>query len=201
MLYHTAIIILHRPPRSVLKDPEVAVSQDVQTCYESLEAIIKLLRTYSRYYEYYDLPFTFVHTLATAASVLLMKRYIEDLSWDNVAVSKPLGHVLEAIDAVSQTWPCARQVRSVVNSAMEGPPQDKVGYTPSETFDSTWMILTSKYIRMIIISWTIHCNGSRGLILELAVWSAGSKSNSVLEREVVTANVTTFVKSSYLGLS
>jgi hypothetical protein len=135
MLYHTAIIILHRPPRSVLKDPEVAVSQDIQTCYESLEAIIKLLRTYSRYYEYHDLPFTFVHTLATAASVLLMKRYIEDLSWDNVAVSKPLGHVLEAIDAVSQTWPCARQVRSVVNSAMEASPQDKVCYTPPETFD------------------------------------------------------------------
>jgi hypothetical protein len=135
MLYHTAIIILHRPPRSVLKDPEVAVSQDVQTCYESLETIIKLLRTYSRYYQYHDLPFTFVHTLATAASVLLMKRYIEDLSWDNVAVSKPLGNVLEAIDAVSQTWPCARQVRSVVNSAMEESPPDKIGYTPPETFD------------------------------------------------------------------
>jgi hypothetical protein len=135
MLYHTAIIILRRPPRSVLKDPEVAVSQDVQTCYESLEAIIKLLRKYSRYYEYHDLPFTFVHTLATAASVLLMKRYIEDLSWDNVAVSKPLGQVLEAIDAVSQTWPCARQVRSAVNSAMEASPQGKVGYTLPENFD------------------------------------------------------------------
>lgn len=135
MLYHNAIIILHLPPRSVLKDPEVAVSQEVQTCYESLEAIIKLLRTYSRYYEYHDLPFTFVHTLATAASVLLMKRDIKDLSWDDVAVSKPLGQVLEAIDAVSQTWPCARQVRSVVNSAMEASPENKVGYTPPETFD------------------------------------------------------------------
>jgi hypothetical protein len=54
---------------------------------------------------------------------------------------------------------------------------------------------------MIIISWAVHCNGSRGLILELAVWSAGSKSSSMLERGVVTANVTTFVESTYLGLS
>jgi hypothetical protein len=119
----------------VLRDPEVVISQDVQTCYESLEAIIKLLRTYSRYYQYHDLPFTFVHTLATATSVLLLKRYIEDLPWDNVAVSKPLDFVLEVIDAVSQTWPCARQVRSVVNSAMEASPHDRVGHQTPETFD------------------------------------------------------------------
>lgn len=119
MLYHTAMIILHRPPRNLFKNPKIATSQDVKICYESLEAIIKLLRIYSRNYQFSHLPFTFVHILASAASIILMKRFIEGSSWDAIEVAKPLGLVIDAIEAISQTWPCANQVRAVIDTAMK----------------------------------------------------------------------------------
>lgn len=135
MLYHTAMIILHRPPRSLFRDPKIATSQDVQICYESLEAIIKLLRIYSRNYQYSHLPFTFVHILASAASIILMKRYIESSSWDAVDVAKPLGLVLDALENVSQTWPCANQVRAVIDTAMKSSGEDSARNESPESFD------------------------------------------------------------------
>jgi hypothetical protein len=135
MLYHTAMIILHRPPRNLLNDPKITTSHDVQICYESLEAINKLLRIYSRSYQYSHLPFTFVHILASAASIILMKRYIEDASWDAVEVAKPLGLVVDALENVSQTWPCANQVRAVIDTAMKGTSQDSLRNESPESFD------------------------------------------------------------------
>jgi hypothetical protein len=102
MLYHTSMILLDRPPRSLFQDRKVASSDDVKICYESLEAITRLLGSYSRNYQYNPLPITFVHMLASTASVVLMKQYIESSSWDYPAISKPLDLVLEAIDGISQ---------------------------------------------------------------------------------------------------
>jgi hypothetical protein len=149
MLYHTAMIILHRPPRHLFKDPKISSSKDVEICYESLDSIIKLLRVYSRHHQYNHLPLTFVHILASTASVLLMKRYINNLTWDNVAISRPLSHVMEAIEGISQTWPCAKQVRGVIDKAMEQSTRDDTrndspgsfdfmaGLTENVTFDPT----------------------------------------------------------------
>jgi hypothetical protein len=135
MLYHTAMIILHRPPRNLFKDPKIATSQDVQICYESLEAIIKLLRIYSRNYQYCHLPFTFVHILASAASIILMKRYIEGSSWEVVDVAKPLGLVIDAIESVAKTWPCANQVRALIDTAMKSGTQDSARNDSPDSFD------------------------------------------------------------------
>jgi hypothetical protein len=128
MMYHTALIILHRPPRSLLRDPAIASSEDVKTCYESLDAIVKLVGTYSRQHQYSHLPLTFVHILASAASIVLMKRHIEGASWAQLEISKSLGVILDALDSISRTWPCAKQVRTVINSAMkEGTPEAGAG--------------------------------------------------------------------------
>jgi hypothetical protein len=134
MMYHTALIILHRPPRNLFRDPTISTSEDVKTCYESLEAILKLIGIYSRQHQYSHLPLTFVHILASAASIILMKQYIEGSSWIDLKVSKPLGLILDALDGISQTWPCAKQVRGVINSAMEGPPESETNKSP-EGFD------------------------------------------------------------------
>ena len=124
MMYHTALIILHRPPRNLFRDPTIATSEDVKTCYESLDAIVKLVGVYSRQHQYSHLPLTFVHILASAASIILMKRHIEGASRATPEVSKSLGVILDALDAIYQTWPCAKQVRAVINSAMkEGTPE------------------------------------------------------------------------------
>lgn len=135
MLYHTAMIILHRPPRQSFRDLNISTSQDVAICYESLESSIKLLRTFSRQYNYRSLPFTFVHILASTASIILMKRYINKSSWQDAEITRPLGFVLEALDGISQTWPCANQVRSVITSAMQTPrPENHRNQSP-ESFD------------------------------------------------------------------
>ena len=127
-MYHTALIILHRPPRNLFRDPAIASSEDVKTCCESLDAIVKLVGIYSRQHQYSHLPLTFVHILASAASVVLMKRHIEGASWAQPEVSKSLGVILDALDGISQTWPCAKQVRAVINSAMkEGTPEAGAG--------------------------------------------------------------------------
>ena len=115
------MIILHRPPRQSFRDPDISTSKDVEICYESLEANIKLLRTYSRQYNYRSLPFTFVHILASTASVILMKRYINKSLWDDTTILRQLEFVLEGLDAISQIWPCAKQVRGVITSTMQTP--------------------------------------------------------------------------------
>ncbi|KAF5554597.1 transcription factor [Fusarium mexicanum] len=99
-LFHTGMIILHRPPRKHLENTDIHQSEDVEICYGSLVAIIQLLRTFGRQHRYQSLPLSFVHTLSAAASVVLLKQYLEKLSWDNMSISKPLGVILEAIEAI-----------------------------------------------------------------------------------------------------
>ena len=129
------MIILHRPPRQLLKDPKTSTSKDVEICYESLDSIIKLLRIYSRHYQYSPLPLTFIHILASAASVILMKQYINNSPWDDISISRPLDHVLEAIDGISQTWPCAKQIRGVITTAIENLNKDTTRNDSPESFD------------------------------------------------------------------
>jgi hypothetical protein len=129
------MIILHRPPRNMFRDPKISTSQDVTTCYESLDAIVKLLRIYSKHYQFSHLPFTFVHILASAASVVLMKRYIENSSWTEVSIAKPLALIQDSLSAVAQTWPCAKQVQGVINSAMKHTPQDSPRNESPQSFD------------------------------------------------------------------
>ena len=135
MQYHTAIIILHRPPRHLFHDPQIAKSEDVKTCYQSLESIIKLLRIYARSYQYHHLPATSIHIPASAASVIMMRRHIEGTSWDDPALSKQLDTVLSAIDGISQTWPCAKQVRGVITAAMKSPTKEVSRNESPERFD------------------------------------------------------------------
>ncbi|KAF2010639.1 hypothetical protein BU24DRAFT_427754 [Aaosphaeria arxii CBS 175.79] len=119
MLFHTAMIILHRPPRHYLEEPGIATSEDVEICYESLRALIRLMKTYSRYYHYRSLPFDFIHTLSTAAGVILMKRYLEKAPMDDTEISKSLHVVLEAMDGVMNTWPFVSKIKMCVMQAME----------------------------------------------------------------------------------
>jgi hypothetical protein len=135
MQYHAAMIILHRPPRHLFQEPKITSSEDVETCYQSLESIIRLLKIYSRNYHYNYLPVTFVHILASASSVILMKQYIGGLSWDDLSISKPLELVLNAVDGISQTWPCAGQVKRVITVARTSSVQSVTQTESPESFD------------------------------------------------------------------
>lgn len=50
------------------------------------------------------------------------------------SISRPLDHVLEAIDGISQTWRCAKQVRGLITTTMEESNKDLRNESP-ESFD------------------------------------------------------------------
>ncbi|KAJ3570217.1 hypothetical protein NPX13_g5804 [Xylaria arbuscula] len=81
MVFHTGMIILHRPPQQHINDEAILGSEGVEICYESLAAILRLVRSYKRYYHFEMLPLDFVHTLSAATGVIFMKRHMEKSSW------------------------------------------------------------------------------------------------------------------------
>lgn len=144
MLYHTAMIILHRPPRQSLRDPNITTSKDIEICYASLDSNIKLLRTYSRQYSYRNLPFSFVHILASTASAILMKQHLQSSAKLQASTSpevsedtctRPLETVLDALAAISQTWLCAKQVQDVITASMQASSPASARDKSPESFD------------------------------------------------------------------
>lgn len=94
--------------------PGIAESEDVEICYESLQAIMRLMRSFSRFYRFRSLPLDFVHTLSTAAGVITMKRYLQKAAWTDSEVERSFALILEAMDEIQNTWPCVREVRNVL---------------------------------------------------------------------------------------
>ncbi|CAK7215350.1 hypothetical protein SBRCBS47491_002453 [Sporothrix bragantina] len=141
LVFHTAMIILHRPPRSHLEAPSLsdatmslAASEDVEICYESLGAILRLLRTYTRQHEQHKrdhyrlalLPLDIVHTLSTAAGVVLMRRHLERMAWTDRDVAQPLNQLLDAMRAVQPVYPCMTEILdAVVEAVATGRAQDQ----------------------------------------------------------------------------
>ncbi|KAL5614170.1 hypothetical protein BROUX41_000008 [Berkeleyomyces rouxiae] len=121
MVFHTLMIILHRPPQQLFSKLGIGSSEDVEICYQSLNVLLRLMRSYSRYYDYRWLPLNFVHTLATAAGTVLMKRFLDKLSWDDQDVCKNLSFLINAMDSIVVTWPCVSKIRDMVISACSNP--------------------------------------------------------------------------------
>ncbi|KAI1761334.1 Hydantoinase B/oxoprolinase-domain-containing protein [Hypoxylon sp. FL1150] len=136
LYFHTIMIILHRPPRQLIKKPALdANSEDVEICYESLGAILRLLRSYSRYYPYEHLPLDFVHTLSTAAGTILMRRHSEDLPWDDAETSRSLDLVLQAMESIQDTWPCMKEIYQGILNARSTAASSMPNMTPAMNFD------------------------------------------------------------------
>lgn len=112
-------MILHRPPPHLFAEPNIAGSEDVEICYESLQAVCRLIRSYSRYYNYEHLPLDFVHTLSTAASIVLMRRYFENApSASEAASCRSLALVQDAMDEVKNTHSCIKEIQESVKNAI-----------------------------------------------------------------------------------
>lgn len=114
MQFHTAMIILHRPPRTKFPKAGISLTEDVETCYESLQALCCLMRRYSRSYQYAELPVDFVHTLSVAASVVLMRRHLDK---DATAMEREMTLIREAMRMTAVTWPCVQKVEQSVAAA------------------------------------------------------------------------------------
>jgi hypothetical protein len=115
------MIILHRPSRKVFQDTSLASDEDVRICDESLDNIVALLHTLSMKYETKHLPFNFVYILATAASIILIRRHLKDMCWHDNEIKKPLKVVEDALHKISKTWSCANQVIAVIQAAKARP--------------------------------------------------------------------------------
>ncbi|KAH7188671.1 fungal-specific transcription factor domain-containing protein [Fusarium flagelliforme] len=128
MFFHTIMIILHRPPSHLYEKPGIAESEDVEICYESLQAILRLMRTYSRHYRFRSLPLDFVQTLSTAAGTIMMKRFFQVASWEDSDIARSLSTVIEAMEEVQHTWPCMSEIKDYVvrarNAQVVMPPED-----------------------------------------------------------------------------
>lgn len=119
MLFHTALIILHRPPRQHLDDEAVIKSEGVEVCHQSLLAILRLISSYGRYYRFESLPLDFVHTLSAAAEVIMMKRYMEKSSWEDKDISKPMEQILDTMDIMQIVYPCMREIRDGIKESIK----------------------------------------------------------------------------------
>ncbi|KHN96427.1 uncharacterized protein MAM_05716 [Metarhizium album ARSEF 1941] len=114
MLFHTVMIILHRPPSNMFEKPGISESEDVEICYESLQAILRLMRSYSRYYRYRSLPLDFAQTLSTAIGAVMMKRFFQESSWDDPEIERSLSLLTEAMDEIQNSLPCVKEIRDCV---------------------------------------------------------------------------------------
>ncbi|KAL4953734.1 hypothetical protein BDW69DRAFT_164655 [Aspergillus filifer] len=127
ILYHTTIIILHRLPRFLLETRNISSlsSEDIRIRYESLDTIVKLLKTFSRLYPLSSLPLDIVYILSAAAGAIFMKRIVEKVAFNKDLISKPLACVFDVMGKLSETWPCMREIREGIVSYMRGQEQER----------------------------------------------------------------------------
>jgi hypothetical protein len=118
MMYHTVLIVLHRPPLSLQFTRTPVVTADFEICWASVTAIIKLIKQYARGNEYLYLPMTFIHTATAAASIVLLKRHIVHEESDEEA-AKFLHVILDALEGCSVTWTAAAQAKQAILMADE----------------------------------------------------------------------------------
>lgn len=124
MLFHTTMIILHRPPQQHLDDEAVINGEGLETCYQSLSAILKLIKSYGRYYRFEFLPLDFVQTLASAAEIVMIRRYIEKSSWDDKEISRPISQILDAMEAIKEVSPSVQEIRDSILRSIEAGKDD-----------------------------------------------------------------------------
>lgn len=123
MAFHTGMIILHRPPDRCSDEDLSSQSEEVDICYQSLAAILRLLNSYQRHYSLRTLPLEIVHTLAAAARIILLKKRLEESSWSAISVRKPLDQILDVMDAISTVWPCVLEIKSGIESMRGSSPE------------------------------------------------------------------------------
>ncbi|KAI0137378.1 fungal-specific transcription factor domain-containing protein [Xylariales sp. AK1849] len=135
MLFHTAMIILHRPPRHLFSKVGISQSEDVEICYESLQAMLRLMKNYSKFYKYTCLPLDFVHTLSVTAGTILMKKFMENVPKEDAGISRSMDIVLDAMEKIKYTWPCVVEIRESVVRAMENHAEAQQEQGPDPVLD------------------------------------------------------------------
>jgi hypothetical protein len=129
MFFHTVMIILHRPPRHSSLAHLTTVPEDLEICDASLSSILQLMKVYSKHYRFSALPVTFIHTCASAASIVLLKRYLSGPGPSRAAseTSGQLEQISKVVDEVARTWVSARQIQKSIERAKRSFAEDGNG--------------------------------------------------------------------------
>ncbi|KAI1321872.1 fungal-specific transcription factor domain-containing protein [Xylariaceae sp. FL0255] len=139
LLFHTVMTILHRPPsqhfRKCESDTGSLNHDDIEICYESLGAIMRLLRSYARFYSFNHLPLNFVQTLSTAASTILMRRHINKLPWNDVETARSLDFIVQIMEEIQSAWPCVGEILNSIRKARQTETQTLPDVDPVMDFD------------------------------------------------------------------
>ncbi|KAI0393880.1 fungal-specific transcription factor domain-containing protein [Xylariaceae sp. FL0594] len=139
LLFHTVMTILHRPPSHLLQNAGSSFDRDdIEICYESLNAMLRLIKAYSRFYKFKHLPLDFVQTLSTIAGTILLRRHLDNLPWDDAETSKSLDLVISTMEDIKDTWPC---VREILNSVLDARRAETEGAMPLVDLDHAVMEL------------------------------------------------------------
>lgn len=84
------------------------------------------MKVYSKHYSYSALPVTFIHTCASASSIVLLKRFLSASPQgiprnrrDIQETGTQLEQISKVIDSIAETWDSAKQIQKAISSARE----------------------------------------------------------------------------------
>jgi len=115
LFFHTIMILLHRPPRHCSRSQLSSDSGGLEVCAESLSTILQILKSYSHHYGFAHLPVTFIHTVATATSVILLRRWLLRNAIEEIEAQ--LAQMARVVDSLAVTWSVAKHIQRAIKEA------------------------------------------------------------------------------------
>ncbi|KAI7972922.1 hypothetical protein EIK77_000809 [Talaromyces pinophilus] len=120
MYYHTALIILYRPPRQLNSNHFASYHGGMEICEQSLNSICQLFKAYGRDHgDFQHLPMTFIHIIATATSLILLKLRIPSLSTSTIETTQQLDQISNVVNNVAKIWPAAVPIQAAIEDARQ----------------------------------------------------------------------------------
>ena len=170
MYYHSVIIILHRPPRRSSSMYLATCREGFETCEESLNMILRLLRDHTKLYGLDHLPMTFIHVIATAASIIFLKLHARGPSFDTDMIASQLDQLSKVSERIAKAWPGAAHIETAINDARQkiGPVDTSVEATQFDWQNSmildwyashmpAYDLMKSRYAKSSIMDCLTYC--------------------------------------------
>ena len=150
MFYHTALIILYRPPRQLNSNHSASYHGGMEICEQSLNSICQLFKVYGRDHGgFQHLPMTFIHIIATATSLILLKLRIARLSTSTIELTQQLDQVANVVNNVAKIWPAAVPIQAAIEDARQRIVRND---TPSVDLQDTtgldWQVSAADFLRL-----------------------------------------------------
>ena len=81
--------------------------------------ILRLLREHTKHYGLDQLPMTFIHVIATAASIIFLKLHVRGPSSDTNVIASQLDQLFKVAERMAKAWPGAAHMETAINDARQ----------------------------------------------------------------------------------